>query len=100
MMEEKKGKKKQNRREKRKRREKRGEFFWNLCEGWASEKKKTNPPQCLWFKLNGLGSSQNDQNSLIYNWCIGGCWFTQAHQRYLLWFKTPKLTLLKGQHCN
>ncbi len=38
------------------------------------KKRKKNPPQCLvWFRLNGLSSSQN---SLIHNWCIGGCWVT------------------------
>jgi hypothetical protein len=26
----------------------------------------------------GLGSSRNDLNSLIPNWCTGGCWFTSA----------------------
>jgi hypothetical protein len=30
------------------------------------------------FKLNDLGSSQNDQNNLIHNWCINGCWFIQG----------------------
>jgi hypothetical protein len=41
---------------------------------WASEKKRINPPQCLvWFRLNGFGSSQNDQNSLIHNRCIRPC---------------------------
>jgi hypothetical protein len=41
---------------------------------------KKNPLQGLvWFKLNDLSSSQNGQNSLIHNWCISGCWFTQAH---------------------
>ncbi len=54
----------------------RGEFFWNLREGWASEKKKITHLN-VWFGLNGLGSSQN---SLIHNWCIGGCWFTKAHK--------------------
>jgi hypothetical protein len=24
-------------------------------------------------KEDGSGSSQNDQNNLIHNWCIGGC---------------------------
>jgi hypothetical protein len=43
------------------------------------KRKENIPPQCLvWFRLNGLGSSQNDQNRLIHNWCVGGCWFTQA----------------------
>jgi hypothetical protein len=42
-------------------------------------RKRKNPPQCLvWFRLNGLGSSQNGQNSFIQNWCTGGCWFTLA----------------------
>ncbi len=27
----------------------------------------------VWFRLNGLGSSQNSQNNLIHNWCNGGC---------------------------
>ncbi len=72
-------KEEQKRRRRRKRREKRGEIFWNLGEGWASEMKKKNSLQCLvWLRLNGLSSSQNGQNSLIHNWCIGGCWFTQA----------------------
>jgi len=45
------------------------------------KRRKKNPPQFLvWFRLNGLGSSQNGQNSLIHNWCIGGCWFTMAHE--------------------
>jgi hypothetical protein len=56
----------------------------NLSKGLASEKKENNPSQCLiWFSLNGLGSSQNSQNSLNHNWCIGGCWFTQAMKRHL-----------------
>jgi hypothetical protein len=39
----------------------------------------------IWFRLNGLSSSQNSQNSLILNWCIGGCcWFTQAMKRHLV----------------
>jgi hypothetical protein len=56
-----------------------GEIFRNLSKGWASEKKKKTPPQCLvWVRLNGLCSSQNGQNRLIHNWCVAGCWFTQA----------------------
>jgi hypothetical protein len=40
------------------------------------KREKKTSPQCLvWFRLNGLGSSQN---SLIHNWCIGGCWVTAA----------------------
>jgi hypothetical protein len=47
---------------------------------WKKEE-KSNPPQCLvWFRLNGLGSSKNSQNSLIHNWCIGGCWFSLAYE--------------------
>jgi hypothetical protein len=42
-------------------------------------KKKTSL-QCLGWSLNDLGSSQNGQNSLIHNWCIGGCWFTQVEE--------------------
>ncbi len=41
------------------------------------KRKEKNPLQCLvWFKLNGLGSSQNAQNNFIHNWCINGCWVT------------------------
>jgi hypothetical protein len=51
--------------------------------------KEKNPLQCLvWFRLNGLGSSQNGQISLIHNWCIGGCWFTEAVS---MWSCTVKL---------
>jgi hypothetical protein len=72
--------KKEQKRRRRKRREKKGGIFLKSQERWANEKKK-NPPQCLvWFRLNGLGSSQNGQNSLIHNWCIGGCWFILAHE--------------------
>jgi hypothetical protein len=80
MMVEVKKKKEQKRRRRRKRREKnKGEIFRNLSKGWASEKKKKTPPQCLvWVRLNGLCSSQNGQNRLIHNWCVAGCWFTQA----------------------
>jgi hypothetical protein len=42
------------------------------------ERTKEEEKKMVWFKLNGLGSSQNGQNNLIHNWCIGGCWFTQA----------------------
>ncbi len=53
-------------------------FFWNLKEWWASEKKEKNPPQCfVWFST-GLGSSQNSQNNLIHNWCTGECWVTAS----------------------
>jgi hypothetical protein len=75
---EKKAKKKTKEEKKKEEEEKRGEIFLNLSQGWASEMKKNNPRQCLvWFRLNGVGSSQNGQNSLIHNWCIGGCWLTQ-----------------------
>jgi len=48
----------------------------------VKRRKKQTPPQCLvWFRLNGSGSSQNGQNSLIHNWCIGGCWFSQFGPR-------------------
>jgi hypothetical protein len=30
----------------------------------------------VWF--SGLDSSQNGQNGLIHNWCIGGWWVTAA----------------------
>ncbi len=56
-------------------------FFWNLKGWWASEKEEKNPPQCfVWFST-GLGSSQNSQNSLIHNWCIGGCWVTEQAEK-------------------
>jgi hypothetical protein len=46
-------------------------------------KRKENPPQCfVWFS-NGLGSSQN---SLIHNWCIGGCWVTQQAEKNTISF--------------
>jgi hypothetical protein len=78
MMVEEKKRKEGTKEEKKKEEEgKKGENFWNLSEGWASEMKKSNSFQCLvWFRLNGLGSSQNSQNSLIQNWCIGSSWFT------------------------
>ncbi len=64
--------KKNNKRgEEKKRRIKRGEFFLNLNERWASEKEKKIPSQCLvWLRLNGLGSSQNNQNNFIHNWWV------------------------------
>jgi hypothetical protein len=31
----------------------------------------------------GLGSSQNDLNGFILNWCTGGCWFTLAPQLWM-----------------
>jgi len=63
----------------------RGEFFEISAKDGLVKRKKKPPPQCLiWFRLNGLGSSQNGQNSLIHNWCIGGCWFTQAMKRHLV----------------
>jgi hypothetical protein len=65
-------KKEQKRRRRRKRTKKSGIFF-----EISFERKTNNPPQCLvWFRLNGLGSSQNGQNGLIHNLCIGGCSFT------------------------
>jgi hypothetical protein len=83
MMVEEKKRKERTKEEKKKEEEgKKGEIFWNLSEGWASEMKKSNSLQCLvWFRLNGLGSSQNGQNSLIQNW---------AHQNYTVcgdWWK-------------
>jgi hypothetical protein len=74
--------KKEQKRRRRKRREKEGRNFFEISgKGGPMKRKEKNPPQCLvWFRLNGLGSSQNGQNSLIHNWCIGGCWFTLAHE--------------------
>ncbi len=64
---------------------KRGNFFETSTKGGQWNEKKKPPFQCLvWFRLNGLDSSQNGQNILIHNWCIGGCWFTQA-----LWGQGP-----------
>jgi hypothetical protein len=45
------------------------------------KKEKKKPPQRLvWFRLNGLGSSQNAQNNLIHNWYIGACWVRATQQ--------------------
>ncbi len=39
-----------------KKKEKKGKKKGEIFSGWAGEKKKKNPPQCLvWFRLNGLG---------------------------------------------
>jgi hypothetical protein len=43
-------------------------------------KEKKHETQVKRFGLSGLDSSQNGQNSLIHNWCTGGCWFTLASQ--------------------
>ncbi len=75
MVEEEKNKKERTKEEKKKEEEgKKGRnFFETWAKGWASEMKRNNPRQYLvWFRLNGLGSSQNGKNSLIQNWCIGG----------------------------
>ncbi len=69
--------KKEQKRRKRKRSGKKGDFFEISGKGGPVKRKKITHLN-VWFRLNGLGSSQNGQNSLIYNWCIGGCWFTQA----------------------
>jgi hypothetical protein len=66
--------------------EKGGLVFWNLRESWASEKKKKVTHLNVWFGLNGLGSSQNGQNSLIHNWCMSWCWFTQTNENWLCCF--------------
>jgi hypothetical protein len=56
-------------------------WFWKskgMVSQWKEKRKKTAPQWLVWFRLNGFGSSQNGQNSLIHNWCIGGCWVTVA----------------------
>jgi hypothetical protein len=81
MMVAKEKKKKRTEEKKKKEEGKKGGIVLKSREVWASEKKR-NPPQCgVWFRLNGLGSSQNGQNSLIHNWCTGGCWFTLAQTK-------------------
>jgi hypothetical protein len=62
---------KENQKKKRRRRRKRREeIFFDIKENRPT-------PQCLvWF--SGLDSSQNGQNGLIHNWCIGGWWVTAA----------------------
>jgi hypothetical protein len=66
----------QKRRRRKKRREKKGTIFF-CKERWASENIKKIPTQCLvWLGLNGLGSSQNDQNSLIHSWVH---WWVLVH---------------------
>jgi hypothetical protein len=70
-------------RRRRKRREKEGRRGVLKSKGKVSKwkKKKKSSPQCLvWFRLNGFSSSQNGQNNLIHNWCIGGCWVTASKQ--------------------
>jgi hypothetical protein len=75
-MEEKKNKER-TKEEKKKEEGKKGGNFFEISRKGGPMKRKKNPIQCLvWFRLNGLGSSQNGQNILIHNWCIGGCWFT------------------------
>jgi hypothetical protein len=71
-------KKERTKEEKKEEREKKGNVF-EISRKGGPVKKKESPPQCLvWFRLNGLSSSQNGPNSSIHNWCIGGCWFTRA----------------------
>jgi hypothetical protein len=60
-------------------------WFWKskgMMSQWKEKRKKKQHLNVwsglVWFRLNGLGSSQNGQNSLIHNWCIGGCWVTVA----------------------
>ncbi len=79
MVDEKENKEKaqKKRRRRRKRREKKGEIFLDVKETWANEKENKPTPQCLlWF--TSLDSSQNGQNGLIHNWCIGGWRVTAA----------------------
>ncbi len=62
---------------KEEKKEKEGRIFFDIKERWANEKENRPTPQCLvWF--SGLDSSQNGQNGLIHNWCIGGWWVTAA----------------------
>jgi len=42
-------------------------------KSWAGEEKNKNALLgCVWVH------PQNSLNSLILNWCTGGCWFTPA----------------------
>jgi len=44
-----------------------------LKKPWAGEEEKNNSLlRCVWVH------PQNGLNSLILNWCTGGCWFTPA----------------------
>jgi hypothetical protein len=43
--------------------------------------KRMEKPKTLGRGGYVFGSSQNDLNGLILNWCIGGCWFTPANSQ-------------------
>jgi len=72
VVKEKKNREKQKRR--RKRKKKRGGEIFEIYRKGGLVKKKS-PHLNVWFRLNGLGSSQNGQN---HNWCISGCWVKGA----------------------
>jgi hypothetical protein len=55
---------------------KKREKFFKMQRKREPMKRKTNPHLNVWF--GGLDSSQNGQNGLIHNWCIGGWWVTTA----------------------
>ncbi len=69
-------KKKERTKEKKKEEEREKGGFFLKSQGRVSQwKEKKKPPTSMFslVRLTGLGWSQNGQN-----WCIGGCWFTQA----------------------
>jgi hypothetical protein len=63
--------------------EKQWEVFLKFKEKvgqWKEKKSHLN----VWFRLNGLSSSQNGQNSLIHNWCTSSIWPLRRSKEIIL----------------